>query len=233
MPNSSNYEQLRVDELRAAEGDASRLFDAIVTAGAIRPGRSEQEVSDDIKSLARDLLGVTRYWHKRIVRCGANTLEPYSSNPPNLVIGDDDVVFIDFGPVFVEWEADYGRTYIIGDDPRKNALPADLAAVWGAGKSWFMTHPDATGEQLFDVVRAAAVDAGWEFGHTMAGHLIGEFPHEHVEDDRVFSYITRGNTRPMRDVDPHGRALHWILEVHLVDRERGFGGFFEQLLTVD
>ena len=33
--------------------------------------------------------------------------------------------------------------------------------------------------------------------------------------------------------DSSGRACHWILEVHLVDRERQFGGFFEQLLTLE
>jgi hypothetical protein len=36
----------------------------------------------------------------------------------------------------------------------------------------------------------------------------------------------------MRRTDPSGRQCHWILEVHLVDREREIGGFFEQLLTV-
>jgi hypothetical protein len=36
----------------------------------------------------------------------------------------------------------------------------------------------------------------------------------------------------MRRTDRAGRACHWILEVHLVDRERQIGGFFEQLLTI-
>jgi len=36
----------------------------------------------------------------------------------------------------------------------------------------------------------------------------------------------------MRRTDRSGRQCHWILEVHLVDREREIGGFFEQLLTV-
>jgi hypothetical protein len=36
----------------------------------------------------------------------------------------------------------------------------------------------------------------------------------------------------MRRLDPLGRRCHWILEVHLVDRERAIGGFFEQLLDL-
>jgi hypothetical protein len=30
-----------------------------------------------------------------------------------------------------------------------------------------------------------------------------------------------------------GQKRHWILEIHLVDRARQIGGFYEQLLTVD
>lgn len=233
MTNTADFEALRAEELRAAESDAQHLFNAVLERDFIAPGRTELEVSDDIKALAREMFGVTRYWHKRIVRAGANTLEPYSSNPPNLTIAADDIVFLDFGPVFVDWEADFGRSFVLGADPRKHALVADLDLIWHAGKGWFDSHPEATGEQLFDVVSAMAKDAGWEYGPDMAGHLIGEFPHERVEDDRIASYITRGNDRLMRGVDPHGRTLHWILEIHLVDREHGFGGFFEQLLTVD
>lgn len=36
----------------------------------------------------------------------------------------------------------------------------------------------------------------------------------------------------MRSLDKKGHKRHWILEMHLVDRERQIGGFMEQLLTV-
>jgi hypothetical protein len=41
-----------------------------------------------------------------------------------------------------------------------------------------------------------------------------------------------GTSRPMRRPDRNGQVSHWILEVHLVDSERGIGGFFEQLLDL-
>ncbi|WP_264481370.1 hypothetical protein [Acidisoma cellulosilyticum] len=41
-----------------------------------------------------------------------------------------------------------------------------------------------------------------------------------------------GSTTRLRDRDEAGRALHWILEIHLVDRDRQIGGFYEELLTV-
>lgn len=36
----------------------------------------------------------------------------------------------------------------------------------------------------------------------------------------------------MRALDAAGRQAHWSLEVHLVDRARGFGGFYEELLDL-
>ena len=32
--------------------------------------------------------------------------------------------------------------------------------------------------------------------------------------------------------DKAGRVCHWILEIHLTDTERQFGGFYEQLLDL-
>jgi Xaa-Pro dipeptidase len=36
----------------------------------------------------------------------------------------------------------------------------------------------------------------------------------------------------MRRTDPSRRIRHWILEVHLVDRARQIGGFYEELPTL-
>ncbi|MBE8525017.1 hypothetical protein ILP97_47360 [Amycolatopsis sp. H6(2020)] len=45
-------------------------------------------------------------------------------------------------------------------------------------------------------------------------------------------YIAPGSDDPMRRPDRTGRTSHGIPEVHLVDRELGIGGFFEQLLDI-
>jgi hypothetical protein len=65
-----------------------------------------------------------------------------------------------------------------------------------------------------------------------AGHLVGEFPHEEIDGADIESYIAPGNTTPMRRTDKAGRVCHWILEIHLTEPERGFGGFYEQLLDL-
>jgi hypothetical protein len=59
--------------------------------------------------------------------------------------------------------------------------------------------------------------------------LVGEFPHEKIDGDNIESYIALGNATPMRRHDKSGRRCHWILEIHLIDTARRFGGFYEQL----
>ncbi|OHV28852.1 MULTISPECIES: M24 family metallopeptidase [Pseudofrankia] len=225
-------ESERVSRLLDAQTKASELLREVERRGLISAGRSEQRVSNDIRDLATQLFGVRQHWHKRIVRAGPNTLQPYDENPPDRVIGDDDIVFCDFGPVFDGWEGDYGRTFVLGDDPVKHRLRNDLSLVFEAGRRHFEDHPDITGEQLFAAVEKLAADAGWEYGSPLAGHLVGEFPHDRIPGNRVEYYITPGSQHPMRRTDSAGRPCHWILEIHLVDRERGFGGFYETLLDL-
>jgi Xaa-Pro aminopeptidase len=225
-------ESARAAGLLEAEDKAEALFAEVERRGLIMPGRRETRVSNDVRDLAADLFGTRRHWHKRIVRSGPNTLKPYRENPPDRVIEDDDIVFLDFGPIFAEWEADFGRTYVLGDDPVKHALRDDLATVWGQGREHFEAHPDITGAQLYAHVVGLAESAGWKFGGPHSGHLVGEFPHELIDGDRIDSYIAPGNPHVMRRLDRAGRQAHWILEVHLVDPDRQIGGFYEQLLTL-
>ncbi len=229
---SSTDEDARAHSLVAAERQAVELFDEVARRGLVAPGRSEQAVSDRVRDLGHEMFGTKRHWHKRVVRSGPHTLAPYAENPPDRVIEDDDIVFLDFGPIFAEWEADFGRTYVLGDDPVKHRLRDDLPRIFDAGREHFEARPDITGAQLYAHVVALARDAGWEFGGAHSGHLVGEFPHEVIDGDRILSYIAPGNGEPMRRLDPSGRRCHWILEIHLVDRERRIGGFYEQLLTL-
>jgi Xaa-Pro dipeptidase len=215
-----------------AQDKAAQLFAEIGRRGMVRAGVTERALSDEIRDLAADLFGVTRHWHKRIVRAGENTLKPYEKNPPDREIAADDIVFCDFGPIFERWEADFGRTFVLGDDPVKHALCDALPRVWQAGRAYFDDHPDLTGAELFDHVVELSRAAGWEFGGTIAGHLVGEFPHQKIDGADIESYIAPGSDNPMRRTDRRGWTCHWILEVHLVDPVRRFGGFYEELLDL-
>ncbi len=106
------------------------------------------------------MLGVTAHWHRRIVRAGENTLLPFRERPPDRVIDDGDIVFLDLGPIFEEWEADFGRTFVLGDDPHKLAVRDALPRVWLGGRDYFDNHPDVTGAELYDHVRHLAQAEG-------------------------------------------------------------------------
>ncbi|MCX5062919.1 MULTISPECIES: M24 family metallopeptidase [unclassified Streptomyces] len=225
-------ELTRAARLLDAQAKAERLFAEIEERGLVAPGEGERAVSDRIRDLANELFGTTRHWHKRIVRSGPNTLMPYRENPPDRAIGTDDIVFADFGPIFEEYEADFGRTFVLGDDPDKGRLRDDLAEIFAAAKQYFSRDPEITGQQLYAEVERLAAECGWQLGGWHAGHLVGEFPHETIDGADTESYITPANDTPLRRTDKAGRRCHWILEIHLIDREREFGGFYEELLTL-
>ncbi len=232
MRTEERTEEERIGRLLAAQANAETLFEAVAARGLVQPGQGEQAVSNQIRDLANELFGTTKHWHKRIVRSGPHTLFPYKENPPDRVIEADDIVFADFGPIFEEFEADLGRTYVLGDDPDKHKLAADLPVIFAAGRRYFADCPDITGAQLYAEIGRLATEAGWSFGNRHSGHLVGEFPHEEIDGADIESYIAPGNDTVMRRTDAAGRTCHWILEIHLVDTEREFGGFYEQLLDL-
>lgn len=217
--------------LREAEEKAAKLFSEIESRNLIRAGVTEKQINTEVYQLALDLFGIKKYWHKRIVRAGTNTLCPYRENPPDLTIMENDIIFFDFGPVFEDWEADYGRTYVLGNDPDKIRIKHDIETCWSIGKNHFMANDGITGSQLYEFVSRLAVERDWEFGQEHSGHLIGNFPHEKLHGEEIENYIHPNNHRRMRDSDKQGNIRDWILEIHFVDRKKEIGGFFEQLLT--
>lgn len=233
LSHLDTLEAIKVTELRRAQEKAERLFREVEARGLIRAGIAESQLNQEIYDLAKEMYGISKYWHKRIVRAGANTLLPYDDNPPDHTLGEDDILFLDLGPVFEEYEADFGRTFVLGSDPMKLKMSADVAQAFADGKRYFHENPDITANQLYAYAVSLAGKYGWEFGGPIAGHLIGQFPHERIAEDKITLYVHPKSTLRMRSTDEKGRLRHWILEIHFVDRERRIGGFFEELLTVD
>ena len=230
IADNAQFEKDRRLALIAAEKRAEELFAVIEQTGIVCPGRSESDVEADIYALAVGQFGVEKHWHKRIVRAGLNTLTIAQDNPPVRTIETDDVVYVDLGPVFEEWEADVGRTYALGNHCAKQSLIPDLASVFDRVQAHYQAHADITGAELYAFAQKAAEEAGWIFGGVVAGHLISEFPHAHIPGDKDLKRISPQNAGRMRDPDALGRVRHWILEIHLVDQARSFGGFYERLL---
>ncbi len=219
------------NKLIEAEAKALELFKEIEKRELIVTGKSEKKLNDDVYALAHELFGIEKYWHKRIVRSGANTLRPYDDNPPDLIIKKDDILFLDFGPVFEDWEADFGRTYVIGDDTYKHQLKKDIELAWYETKEWFNKQTKLTGAEFYEYIISVTKKYGYDYGGQLGGHLIGQFPHEMLEPKNYGLYVHPENHNDMLLPDANGHQRHWILEIHFVNIEKQIGGFFEQLLT--
>ncbi|KAH8658146.1 peptidase M24, structural domain-containing protein [Xylariales sp. PMI_506] len=229
--STPEVEQKRAASLLDAQNKAVELFDEIEKT-LIRPGVSEKALSDAIHKLGADRYGVRTHWHKRVIRSGPNTLRPFEDNPPDRIVEEDDILVVDLGPVFEDWEADFGRTYVLGNDPVKIQLRDALEPIWNIVKAKYDADPAMSGGDLYAIACDEATKAGFNFGAPIAGHLVGSFPHERIPKDKISLYITEGNDQSMSTTGKDGHKRHWILEIHLRDKDNKYGAFYEQLVSV-
>jgi Xaa-Pro aminopeptidase len=228
MVNTETKTEVK-QQLRLAEQKTRELFEMAEALGLIVPGKTERQLNDEVVALARDVFKVEHFWHKKIIRAGINTMEPYGSNPPDRVIEEDDIVILDFGPVFDGFEADLARTFVIGNDPLKLRLKKDVEDAWQEANAWYGQQRRLTGSDFYHYITALTGRFGYEYGGEIAGHIVGPYPHEQLGPGNLGLDIHPENHQGMFNKDPEGADRNWILEIHFIDRKNRIGGFFEQL----
>ncbi len=204
-------EEARAAALLDAQQKALGLFQEIERS-LIRPGITESGLSREIHALAADLYGVRSHWHKRVIRTGPNTLQPYNEEPPDLTIQEDDILFVDLGPVFEAWEADFGRTYVLGGDPVKHRLRDDLEPAFREAKARFQADPDMTCGALYDLACDLAAKAGWSSAARSPGI-------SSASSRMSASRATRRRSISAREPGPHRRARQGRPEAPLDPRD--------------
>lgn len=219
------------EKLIHAQNISIELFNAIEENNLIVPGKTEEQLNTEVCDLAFQKFGIEKHWHKKIVRSGINTLAIYPDNPPNRVIHKDDILFIDLGPIVEGYEADIGRTYVVGKDPNKLKLKRDVESAWYEIREWYQQQTKLKASDLFNYAVLKAKRFGWEFGGEIAGHIVGKYPHEQPEDPKSLELdIHPDNHDNIFLLDANGNPRHWILELQFIDKENEIGGYFEQLL---
>jgi Xaa-Pro aminopeptidase len=214
-----------------AQNKAIDLFKTVENRGLIVSGKSEKELCDEILQIAKDEFGVENHWGKKIVRTGINTLQPYMADPQDLIIQEGDILFFDFHPVFEGWEADLGRTYVLGNDPLKLKIKQNIEAAWHEANDWYFKQNNLIGADFFNYVTDLTKRYGYEFGNAIAGHIVGPFPHEQPDDPNDLCLdVHPDNHSDILQLDKFGNKRHWMLELHFVDKTNNIGAFFEQLL---
>jgi Xaa-Pro aminopeptidase len=204
--------------LLAVQARTRAAVDAI--AAGVAPGMGEEEA----RSMARDrlsALGLRRGWHRVIVRFGPNTARGYSEpSAPGVVLGEDDLFFVDIGPVADGHEGDAGDTFVVGADPRHLAARRDVRAIWREVRDvWW--NERCTGADLYRRAEALAAERGWRLHPDLVGHRLSDFPH------RVHY---GGGLADVAFVPAPGL---WVLEIALVEPRGSFGAFYEDLLLRD
>lgn len=189
-------------------------------AAQIRPGM----VEEDAVALAKEIIrgqGHALTWHPTRVRFGANTMKPMKvASTSGIVLGANDIFFIDIAPRVDDWEGDGGAAFVVGDAPNLARCARDaerlfheLRALWQGSR--------VTGQALYDVAARRAREIGWELNPALPGHRVSDFPHAAIHTGALADYA--GTPSSMR----------WILEIHLTDPHGRFGAFFEDMLLND
>lgn len=207
-------------EPRAMELARQKTWHAVETiASRIRPGMREEEGQALANAVIQEL-GAEKRWHRSWVRFGVNTLKPYGvPSEPGVVLGDDDIFFVDIGPVWNGHEGDAGRTYVTGHDDDMRRCAEDGRAIHALVKRRWETE-GATGSALYEYAGACARERGWELNLFEAnGHRLSDFPHA--------LYFKGG----ISDVDFRPTPGLWVLEIQIRHPKRPFGSFHEDLLV--
>lgn len=208
--------EFREDDFYRAQ---KKGWDALYeVAKLVKPGMIEA----DAKKLLKDVLadyGTEKIWHPPQVRFGVNTVLPFAKPPiEDHVLGEDDLFFLDIGPVFHGYESDIGETFQLGSNPQTKKLITDSKQIFELVKKHWKTS-GVNGEELYSFARSAAEERGWTLAlEGASGHRISEFPH---------SAHYRGKLNTFDLVPTPAR---WILEIHLIDTKRKIGAFFEDVL---
>ena len=189
-------------------------------ADQVQPGMAEEEAKA-IAPRTLEGLEMRRGWHHIIVRCGPNTTKDFmEKSEPGVVLGDDDIFFVDIGPIYGGTEGDAGDTFVFGSDPEHLRAKREVRQIWDEVREvWFTTGN--TGKELYDRATEVAARYGWKLNLDLSGHRLSDFPHSAHYDG------------PLAEVEFRPNPNLWVLEIAIAHPDRRFGAFYEDLLLED
>jgi Metallopeptidase family M24 len=210
-----NYDAAMLLEARKRTWKAIRDI-----ATRIAPGMAEEAAMD----LARTILaeqGLLRGWHGIQLRFGENTLKNFGEpSEPGTVLRENDIFFIDIGPVWEKWEGDGGDTFVVGDDPVMRALARDVKVLFGRVHAQWRDQ-GLNGTALYAFAAAEAEAMGWVLNLDMAGHRLADFPHKAIHKG------------PLAEAPYAPSSGLWVLEIQIRHPTLPISAFYEDLLLDD
>ena len=199
-------------ETRAKAQEAVRRIAANVQIGML-----EEDANHMVSATLQDM-GAREAFHKPYIRFGTNTVKTFGADSdPGIRLGEDDIFFIDVGPVWDGYEGDAGNTFVTGSNPELKRCALDARQIFNAvAETW--KKEKSTGMQLYQCAQQMATKLGWELNLDLGGHRLGDYPSgDHYEG-------------PLSDISFCPSPNLWMVEIHIRHPEQPFGAFYEDLL---
>jgi methionine aminopeptidase len=185
----------------------------------IRPGMTENDAHQLYKQLCQKY-PIQKQWHPPKIRLGPNTLKSFYDESVPHTLGEEDIFFIDIGPVVDGHEADFGETFSLGNlFEHKRIIECSHKVFNEVRLHWMKSRSE--GEALYEFAKSRASHYGYRLNMGSDGHRIGDFPHQ--------VFFKGSMIECSEAIVPDA----WILEIHLETMNRSQGAFFEDVLTDD
>ncbi|MGH3914793.1 MAG: M24 family metallopeptidase [Pseudonocardiaceae bacterium] len=169
-------DEVEIASLRAACAAADTALAGLLTAGGLRPGRTEREVARDLEArmVAAGAAGPS---FETIVATGSHSAIPHH-RPTDVQLRRGDLVKMDFGALVDGYHSDMTRTVVLGEPaPWQRELYDLVTSAQAAGRAALRAGVEV--REVDSAARDVIVQAGRgeEFLHSL-GHGVGLQIHE-------------------------------------------------------
>ena len=189
----------------------------LLTASQIDVGMTEEDGLKILDQLFENF-GIEKKWHPHKFRIGTNTTKSFrEKSEPGIKLAENDIYFIDIGPVINGHEADYGQTFTTGQNPENSLIQKSSRDVFNEVQTLWQ-EDGLIGSELYTKAQEIAESKGYTLNTKMNGHRLGDFPH---------ALYYKGS---LQDFDRKPIENLWVLEILLKHKELNIGAFFEDIL---
>ena len=185
-------------------------------ANKIRPGMVEEDAHELYKKICAKHT-VDKNWHPAKLRFGPNTLKIFREPSDPHTLQEEDLFFIDIGPVIDGHEADYGETFTIGSNYEYKKI-AEASKKIFEDVSDFWKNNMTRGPELYTWASNRAKEYGYVLNMGSDGHRLSDFPHHIFFKGAIIECEEK--------LLPNA----WILEIQLDHSNLKFGAFYEDIL---
>lgn len=210
-----NGPEFNLEKFLKAREETIKLVEEL--SRLIKVGDDESTIVNLIREKFQTM-GVGQFWHPIKIRVGKNTCKSFSEkSEEGIKLQENDIYFLDIGPVIEGHEADFGRTFVLGKSEQYKKIADASEKIFHSTKEIWKTK-NLSGIQLYEFAQNDAKKLGYTLNLKMDGHRIGDFPH---------AIHFKGG---VGEIEVVPKPYLWVLEILLLSEDAEYGAFFEDIL---